>query len=834
MHATSDEGSRLRRALPRIAVAAGNVSAVVLLCVAVLSALPANKQRRDALVALPLASSLVKETYAEDASVGEKVISRMAGRVHNPIWNELMANSKMRTALAAAIGAERLAPGGSSASAFNLGNLLSGMPEHKRTQVKQQLAGALHAPRRFERAPRAEREQLSPRREWERARARSMAHRRELSRRVQSRVGKHVHAWVPEMPDRLAANGWQQALSIQNKKKVPREHFSPQDTHHALRTNFVLDEFAPGVLPDTLPPVPPAAAAVKTAPAAPTKKASTSPPAKNLSKPVQTVKEGVEKATGFGDTIVQVGESDEDKLKEEVQHLKAMNVHEKRQFEKREKVDIEHNLLSLEAKQLHSSSSTPSPASSAPTQSSAGKSSATSIGLSASAEDEHAKLVLVGAKGDGKKVLGLLKDAEEARKAQEIAWGKIHGHLSKTFQTPQAEKLHFENEEKKQAEILENEIAGHAAIIAGVSAADEHGTQSMAAHNKGWSDSFAKHKRFMQGGWRGLAEKSKTLARKAAGAHTAATTAAPPPPTTTATASHALHVAAADGNTGARGRRGKRPHARRAHHQSESWETEIRQDSLPIVCGLPLLAEASGTNCNSVKRVHKLNGHNRILNDLKSVGLGDNEIGTGDRVRSATGPFKKGGALGVAHHKWGTQLAPSRSFGAGSAIQALGYTSAAQYEKHTLLSTIAKEEDTIERLRMKMAAKKGGIKLKTPVSSGTAAGYRRGGALASGGQQALLQRQQLENEVAREQREIASFQQQGMGARTLGAQSLASAFVSDVRGTSGTGAMEGTETYNTRDDVRYMGDKMVQTNGKGGIALELAGAVPNGLSLGTQ
>jgi len=46
--------------------------------------------------------------------------------------------------------------------------------------------------------------------------------------------------------------------------------------------------------------------------------------------------------------------------------------------------------------------------------------------------------------------------------------------------------------------------------------------------------------------------------------------------------------------------------------------------------------------------------------------------------------------------------------------------------------------------------------------------------------------------------------------------------------------MEGTETYNTRDDVRYMGDKMVQTNGKGGIALELAGAVPNGLSLGTH
>jgi len=826
-------GSRLRRAFPGGAVAASVLAAATLIGLASWSVRPSHQE----LVALPVASSLVKETYSEDASVGEKIMQKMAGRVHNPIWTQLMGNRKMRTALAAAIGAERLAPGGSSASAFNLGNLLSGMTDQKRSQVKQQLrlAGVSHAPQRFERAPRAEPEPpLSPWREWERSQARSRAHSRELLRRVHSRAGKSAPSWVPEMPDRLAANGWQQALSIRKKKvqQVPRAHHSVhQDAHRILHTNFVFDEFAPGVLPDTSPPAPPPlAAAVKKAPvAAPVKKAS---------KPAQSVKEGVEKATGFGDTIVNVGESAEDKLKQEVLHLKAMNTHEKQQFEKREKVDIEHNLMTLEKKQLDAPTS--SSAAAAAAHRSAAKASMTSIGPSSSAADQKAQSVLKGAKGDGKKVLGMLKDAEEQRKAEEIAWGEKKGHLSKAFRSTQKEKLHFEDEEKKEAVELEDEVAMHAAIISGESVAHEPHAQSMTANAKRWSDGFVNRKGYVEGGWRALAERSKKLAHKAAGGASAATSSPHVIPAAATRATHAAakaapaHSGSGAGKRGAGGGRARRPRSRRSRSHGESWETEIRKDSLPIVCGLPLLAEASGINCNSVKRVHKLKGHNRILKDLKSVGLGDNEIGTGNRKHSATGPFKKGGALGLPHQKWGTQLAPSRSFGAGSAIQALGYTSAAQYEKHTLLSTIAKEEDTIERLRMKMAAKKGGIKSsnsRTPAPAVTAAGYRRERALASGGQQALLQRQQLETEVAREQREMGSFRQQGIGARTLGAQSLASALVSDVQGTSGAGSMTGTESYNAHNDVRYMGDKMVQTNGNGGIALELAGTVPDGLSI---
>ena len=46
--------------------------------------------------------------------------------------------------------------------------------------------------------------------------------------------------------------------------------------------------------------------------------------------------------------------------------------------------------------------------------------------------------------------------------------------------------------------------------------------------------------------------------------------------------------------------------------------------------------------------------------------------------------------------------------------------------------------------------------------------------------------------------------------------------------------MTGTESYNSRDDVKYMGDKLVPTGGGAGIGLELAGAVPNGLEVGSS
>ena len=211
-----------------------------------------------------------------------------------------------------------------------------------------------------------------------------------------------------------------------------------------------------------------------------------------------------------------------------------------------------------------------------------------------------------------------------------------------------------------------------------------------------------------------------------------------------------------------------------------------------------MLAEASGIDCNSVKRVHKLKGHNRIKSDLKAVGLGDDEIGAGDAKGARAGPFKEGGALGMPHKKWGRQLSPRRSFGSGSAIQALGYNSAAQYEKHTLLATIAKEEDTIERLRMQVAAKNGGIKPHARSAAAAAGGHGGGGVGASAGGQVLSQRQQLEAEVSREQREMASLETQvhlPPSARSLQQQSLASALVSDVRGSRGAGEVHGTQAY---------------------------------------
>lgn len=77
-------------------------------------------------------------------------------------------------------------------------------------------------------------------------------------------------------------------------------------------------------------------------------------------------------------------------------------------------------------------------------------------------------------------------------------------------------------------------------------------------------------------------------------------------------------------------------------------------------------------------------------------------------------------------------------------------------------------------------------------------------------------------------------QKAGRGRRTLGSQSLASALASDVAGSRGDGGLTGTESYNSRDDVKYMGDKLVPTGGGAGIGLELAGAVPNGLEVGSS
>ena len=114
----------------------------------------------------------------------------------------------------------------------------------------------------------------------------------------------------------------------------------------------------------------------------------------------------------------------------------------------------------------------------------------------------------------------------------------------------------------------------------------------------------------MQGGWRALADKSKALSH-----HTTAAAAASAAPAgfspaaaedkkRTALAPRRRIASAAQQ---ARGRGANSKHAQHARAaaagrgaDSASWETEIRADSLPIVCGLPLLAEASGVGKSEV------------------------------------------------------------------------------------------------------------------------------------------------------------------------------------------------------------------------------------------
>ena len=355
--------SRLRLAFPRGSVLVGLLSAVVLVVLAGVS-IQRMRDGENELVALPVAASLVKETYSEDEAVGERIIEKMQGRVHNPMWTQLMGSTKMRRALAAAIGAERLQPGGSGASAFNLGNMLSGMTHQKRDQVKQELRLTSYSHQRS-RIPENSPEPISPRREWELARSHQRRgeqsfrrgeqnfHRRKIRRRA-ARRGSRSSSWgLPEMPDRLAENGWQQALQLsatrKNLREVPVYHASAVLRHASHKTKYVFDEFAPGVLPGTQLP---AAAAVRVVPPAhkPSKLASLL--AKKASKAPLSVKDGLQKATGFGDTLVKVAPSEEDKLKQEVQHLKLMNAHERAQFEHHEKVDIEKRLMALEQQQF--------------------------------------------------------------------------------------------------------------------------------------------------------------------------------------------------------------------------------------------------------------------------------------------------------------------------------------------------------------------------------------------------------------------------------------------------------------------------------------------------
>ena len=136
------------------------------------------------------------------------------------------------------------------------------------------------------------------------------------------------------MPDRLAANGWQQALSPVGRATSQALHSAPpsQVPHAVSHTNFVFDEFAPGVLPgtSTVPAAAPKAAA------APTPAASAKLAKKTATSTTTTtrasVKQGIEKATGFGDTIVKVGETPEAKLEGPARQEFIADLQAKRRF----------------------------------------------------------------------------------------------------------------------------------------------------------------------------------------------------------------------------------------------------------------------------------------------------------------------------------------------------------------------------------------------------------------------------------------------------------------------------------------------------------------------
>ena len=750
----SHPGGARRRGLGKVAVpgkaATAGVALLAVYCMVIAMGGPGRPGARVALEAVRpgAAADLVRQTYADDAAMGERIIGKMRGRMHNKLWTELVGNPTTRRALAAALGAERLQPG---AGAFNLGNLLSGMPRRRRAQVRQQLRlnspdvhglhGSVH------RASSRAREPLSPLQEWERGQERAGA--------AATRVSK--------MSGRLTRDRLAPSLPIRQRTVVRAKTAGHGASQHAFRTQFVLDEFAPGVLPAPGHGHAPASGVVKSGPpekAAAVHTASASKPSSDskvaavtagnlvdaISKWVAPVKKGVQKATGFDDARVTVGETAEDKLEKQIRHLKALNAAEKREFEKREKHDVEQTLVALEAKQLNLSTSASNRTrihrgpSSVGTVSAFRKSTASRNGdrrgVRTPGPDELEKALLLRSKAA---LQAAAQHSGHAVSVRAMLTGAGAHKMSASYLlhvlTPQdtATQHSLRTAEEAQARKLEAEVAEQTADIFNAKLPDPFHTarQPVRAASAGPAASGRKtrvtatatpstaagHGAASRGrqrkpagggghlyqpvhgkvGWRALADKSKALAKAgprsprsaapmpagagASGAHASAAARA----ALTADAVAAPHVVTAGKvsserkSAGKRGRRG-RQRKRGGGSGEESWETEIRQDSLPIACGLPLVAEASGLDCNVVKRVHRLKGHNRIHRDLTEIGLGDDEIGVGDQGPSGQGPFRRGGALGQPNKKFGTQLTPTRAYSAGSAINALGYTSAAQYE----------------------------------------------------------------------------------------------------------------------------------------------------------
>jgi len=187
------------------------------------------------------------------------------------------------------------------------------------------------------------------------------------------------------------------------------------------------------------------------------------------------------------------------------------------------------------------------------------------------------------------------------------------------------------------------------------------------------------------------------------------------------------------------------PPARHHQHQlhQAKWVTKVKKGPLPYECGMPLVAEASGFDCAKVQHVRRVPGNNHILHDIQDVGLGDSKERSGDLQ-----PME--------------ELVPSVRVTPAQAIKALGYSNAHQYERHALLKTIAKEEDTIQKYKARDQNRNGGLgRLHRHHETRETRAETR---------------QRLEREIEQEKGEVKGYEK-GMG---LGGMTLKHALADDV------------------------------------------------------
>lgn len=453
---------------------------------------------------------------------------------------------------------------------------------------------------------------------------------------------------------------------------APKPSVPAKQVHAASAPALEYNEFAPGVLPGTgnyIAPKP----APKPArpPAKPAKKLSAAEVAAAKAAAAQRAKllHGVETATGFADKTV-AADTHEAKLQAKIKALEAAGAAQQAQ--------LGAELAAARAK---------------------------AASLAARAKRKAQQLAAVKAKA--------LK-ARDASPAAKAARAKAHAAeqaraeekaeaAAKEAQRAKIAKLVAEemSDLASQSDII-NEPVHRRAVGAPLGAAEdatspstvqqatketrgvaaaEAGPLPVAAGQSGGAQPAAHTLQGLRGqDWHDLAKQSKALARDAA-RHGAVQ-------------AHAARVAAE--TAPAAGTAGTAP------AKAKQWVTTVRKGPLPYLCGVPLVedvAEDRGVDC---RRVHhqRVAGGNKILSDIEAVGLGDETL-----------PLAR-------------QAQPEFPAGRRAAVHALGYKDAAQYERHTLLQTIAHQQDEIDAYKRRAADKTGGLVTAADRAAAAAAAAR--------------------------------------------------------------------------------------------------------------